>query len=113
MLLNAVRVTDKATSPFASMEKTFEELPPGQQATSTSPMKYTGGSLRSHAIEKAITGRMMIWPTMPSSTALGLCAISVIAFLLISMPRRNIKAIRIGITIHIVFIGRTNSDLSI
>jgi hypothetical protein len=26
---------------------------------------------------------------------------------LISMPRRNIKAIRIGMTIHIVFIGRT------
>ena len=59
MLLNAVRVTDKATSPFASIENTFDELPPGQQATSTSPMKYTGGSFRIHAIENAMTGRMM------------------------------------------------------
>ena len=59
MLLNAVRVTDKATSPFASMEKTFEELPPGQQATSTSPMKYIGGSSRNHATENAMTGRTM------------------------------------------------------
>ena len=58
MLLNAVRVTDSATSPFASIEKTFEELPPGQQATSTRPMKYTGGSFRSQAIENAMTGRM-------------------------------------------------------
>jgi hypothetical protein len=60
MLLIAVRVTDKATSPLASMEKTFDELPPGQQATSTSPIKYTGGSLRSHAVRNAITGRMII-----------------------------------------------------
>ena len=38
-LLIAVSVTDRATSPFASMENTLEELPPGQQAMSTSPMK--------------------------------------------------------------------------
>ena len=38
-LLIAVSVTDRATSPLASMENTLEELPPGQQAMSTSPMK--------------------------------------------------------------------------
>ena len=38
-LLIAVRVTDRATSPRASIENTLEELPPGQQATRTSPMK--------------------------------------------------------------------------
>jgi hypothetical protein len=104
MLLIAVRVTDKATPPLASMEKTFDELPPGQQATRTSPIKYTGGSFRSHAVENAIIGRRTICPIMPSSTALGLCAISVKAFLLMSMPKRNIMTIRIGITIHMEFI---------
>lgn len=39
MLLTAVRVTDKATSPFANIENTLEELPPGQQAMSMIPMK--------------------------------------------------------------------------
>ena len=39
MLLQAVRVTESATSPLASMENTLEELPPGQQAMSTNPMK--------------------------------------------------------------------------
>ena len=38
-LLSAVRVTERATSPLASMEKTFEELPPGQHATRTRPIK--------------------------------------------------------------------------
>ena len=44
MLLSAVSVTDRATSPLANLEKTLEELPPGQQAMSTRPMKKTGGS---------------------------------------------------------------------
>ena len=39
MLLIAVNVTDSATSPFANLEKTFDELPPGQHAMSTIPMK--------------------------------------------------------------------------
>ena len=39
ILLNAVKVTDSATSPFASIENTFDELPPGQHATNTNPMK--------------------------------------------------------------------------
>ena len=43
MLLRAVRVTERATSPPASLEKTLDELPPGQQAMSTRPMKNTGG----------------------------------------------------------------------
>ena len=38
-LLKAVSVTERATSPLASIEKTFDELPPGQQATSSSPRK--------------------------------------------------------------------------
>jgi hypothetical protein len=39
MLLNAVNETDNATSPFANIEKIFEELPPGEQAMSMIPMK--------------------------------------------------------------------------
>ena len=45
MLLIAVRVTESATSPPASLENTFDELPPGQHAISTRPMKNTGGRL--------------------------------------------------------------------
>jgi hypothetical protein len=67
-------------------------------------MKYTGGSFRSHAVRNAMAGRIMSWPINPSTTALGLCAISVKAFLVMSMPSMNISTIRIGITIHIVFI---------
>ena len=39
MLLTAVSVTDNATSPFANIENTLDELPPGQQAMRTIPMK--------------------------------------------------------------------------
>ena len=38
MLLNAVKVTDNATSPFISMENTFDELPPGHHATDVLPL---------------------------------------------------------------------------
>jgi hypothetical protein len=103
-LLSAVSVTDNATSPFASIEKTFEELPPGQHAISTSPIKYTGGRFRIQATRKAIVGSTTSCPSMPNSTALGFLAISVKAFLFKSIPNRNINTIRIGITIHIVFI---------
>lgn len=39
ILLIAVSVTDKAILPLASIEKTLEELPPGQHATKTNPIK--------------------------------------------------------------------------
>ena len=45
MLLMAVSVTDKATSPFANMENTFDELPPGQQAMSMMPINSPVGIL--------------------------------------------------------------------
>ena len=38
-LLRAVRLTESATSPFAIMENTLDELPPGEQAISTKPIK--------------------------------------------------------------------------
>lgn len=39
MLLRAVRDTESATSPLASIEKTLEELPPGEQAIIIIPIK--------------------------------------------------------------------------
>ena len=103
-LLSAVSVTDNATSPFASIEKTFDELPPGQQATSTSPIKYAGGNLSTQATVKANKGSRIICPDRPNSTALGFRATSVNAVFFKLMPNRNIRTMRIGITIHIVFI---------
>ena len=55
-LLSAVRVTDRATSPPASLENTFDELPPGQQAISISPIKNTGVRLKAQANPSAISG---------------------------------------------------------
>ena len=60
MLLIAVNVTDNATSPFANIENTLDELPPGQHAMSTSPMKYTGGRFSIHAKAKAMRGSNII-----------------------------------------------------
>ena len=42
ILLHAVNVTDSATSPFANMENTLLELPPGLHATSIMPMINKG-----------------------------------------------------------------------
>ena len=38
ILLSAVKRMDSATFPFANIENTFEELPPGQQAMRMTPM---------------------------------------------------------------------------
>ena len=43
ILLKAVSDTESATSPFANIEKTLLELPPGQQAIRTKPTAMTGG----------------------------------------------------------------------
>ena len=58
-LLNAVNVTDSATSPFASIENTLLELPPGQHAISTIPIKYTGGNLSAQPNANAIAGSII------------------------------------------------------
>ena len=42
ILLNAVSVTDSATSPLASIEKTLLELPPGLHATNMIPIMNKG-----------------------------------------------------------------------
>ena len=107
-LLTAVSVTDRATSPLASIEKTLEELPPGQQAISTNPIKYIGETLSSEASRKAIEGNRTNCPTIPKITALGLRTTFIKASLLSSVPSRNIRTMRMGITIQIVFIRRTN-----
>ena len=102
ILLIAVSVTERATSPFANMENTLEELPPGQQAISIIPMKYTGGNFKRHAKTKAITGRINNCPVIPMITARGLRATLVKESLFKSVPNRNIRTIRIGITIQII-----------
>ena len=104
MLLSAVRVTDKATSPLASIENTFDELPPGQQATNVRPMKYMGGRFSAHAMPNAINGNRTICPAIPAKIARGFFVTPSKAFLSRSVPSRNISTNRIGITIQTVFI---------
>jgi hypothetical protein len=104
MLLIAVSVTDNATSPLANIEKTFDELPPGQHATNTIPIKYMGGNFIIHAKAKAMRGSIINCPIIPIITARGLRATSVKDFLFKSVPNKNIKTIKMGITIKIVFI---------
>ena len=62
MLLNAVRVTESATSPPASMENTLLDEPPGQQAMSMVPITKIGARLKPFATHQAITGRRRICP---------------------------------------------------
>jgi hypothetical protein len=68
-------------------------------------MKYTGGNFNAHATAKAISGSRTICPTNPNNTAFGCLATLVNASLFKSIPSRNINTMRMGITIHIVFIN--------
>jgi hypothetical protein len=52
-----------------------------------------------------MSGSSTICPTIPVKTALGFLATPAKAFLSRSMPKRNINTMRIGITIHIVFMN--------
>lgn len=69
-LLTAVSDTDRATSPLASIEKTLDELPPGQQAMSIRPMVKSGLSDKAPATPQAMRGSRSSWPIMPARTAL-------------------------------------------
>ena len=104
-LLNAVSVTDKATSPLASIEKTFDELPPGQQAISISPMNHTGGSRNASATPKAMSGSARSCPSSPATTAAGRRNTPANACRSSSIPSWNISTIRMGSTIQMVFIA--------
>ena len=95
MLLSAVRDTESATSPLASIEKTLEELPPGEQAIIIIPMKNTGSTSNIKQMIKAMSGRNNICPTIPAMTGLG----------------RVRKAL--GSTIQTVFIIRIKKTLQI
>ena len=70
-LLIAVRVTERATSPPASLEKMLDELPPGEQAMSIRPMKNTGVRLKAQPSPRAMRGSRMICPQRATKKALG------------------------------------------
>ena len=103
-LLNAVSVTDNATSPPASMENTLLELPPGQQAMSTTPTKNTGFRCMAHANPNANTGSTTSCPNKPTSTGRGERNKRVKSSNLSVSPKSNINTNRIGITMNIVLI---------
>ena len=71
-LLIAVSVTERATSPPASLENIFDELPPGEQAISIRPMKNTGGRWNRCPSPRAMSGRSTICPVRATMKALGL-----------------------------------------
>ena len=104
-LLRAVSRTDSATSPPASLEKMLEELPPGQQAISTIPMKKTGGSRKASASPAARIGSRTICPNRAMTTALGRLKTRRKSSIFSVNPRSNIRTVRIGSTISSVFIS--------
>ena len=108
ILLHAVSVTDNATSPFASMENTLLELPPGQHATSIMPMMNNGVWCMAYGVREqipqAINGSRIICPTNPISTGLGRSAISRKSAGLSVKPKSNIMSVNIGSTMKMVFI---------
>ena len=73
--LTAVRDTDRATSPFASIEKILLDEPPGQHAMSITPIKNIGGNENKNANAHAMMGRMISCPKRPVSIAFGRFAI--------------------------------------
>ena len=105
MLLSAVSITERATSPPASLENTFEELPPGQQAISIRPMKNTGVSLKAHAKPKAIHGNSTSCPTIATTIGQGLRNTFPKSSNRSDSPKSNISSVSIGSTIQIVFIS--------
>lgn len=106
MLLTKVRETDRATSPFAILENTLDELPPGQHATSITPMSIVVGSETNRSIQKAMTGSMTSCPNKPMATARGCFKTIRKSFHSSDSPRSNISKVRIGITIRILFIEK-------
>ena len=57
MELQAVKVTESATSPRASMEKTLLELPPGLHAMSMMPKKKKGVRWKIEPTTQAMRGQ--------------------------------------------------------
>ena len=112
MLLSAVSVTDRATSPPANLENTLDELPPGQQAMSTSPMKKTGGSFRRYASPRAIAGRKTSWPTRATTMGQGRRKTFPKSSNRSASPRSNIRRVRMGRTILMVFIRLCRKSIS-
>ena len=107
-LLHAVSVTDRATSPLANIEKTLLELPPGLQATSMIPMMANGERLLANGertMSHAMRGNRTIWPTSPTSTGTGRCAMSRKSCGRSVSPKSNIRTVSIGSTINIAFIS--------
>ena len=102
--LTAVRDTDRATSPFASIEKILLDEPPGQHAMSITPIKNIGGNENINANAQAMIGRMMSCPNMPVSIALGRLAISTKSEGWSVRPSSNISNVSIGKTIRMLFI---------
>ena len=105
-LLSAVRVTDRATSPPASLENTLEELPPGQQAIKIRPIKNTGSSLNAHASPSAMSGSSTSCPT--SATTMGHGRVNTFpkSSNLSESPRSNIRSVSMGNTIQIAILQK-------
>ena len=104
MLLQAVSDTERATSPLANIENTFDELPPGQQAISTKPIRKIGSRPKALPMSHASTGKMMIWPMRPASTGRGRVLNSLKSSIFRFRPNSNISRVKMGNTIQIVFI---------
>ena len=104
MLLHAVSDTDSATSPLAIIENTFDELPPGQQAISTKPIRKMGSNFSAHPISHANAGRMIICPIRPAITGLGRYLNNLKSSNSKFKPSSNMSKVKMGNTIQIVFI---------
>jgi hypothetical protein len=89
---------------LAIIENTLDELPPGQQAMSTKPMRKMGSNLSAHPMSHARAGRMMICPTRPAITGLGRYLKSLKSSNSKFKPSSNMSSVKMGNTIQIVFI---------
>lgn len=103
-LLKAVRDTDNATSPLAIMEKILDELPPGEQAISTKPIKKSGSNLKTKPMANANKGKNTNCPTKPATIGRGRWRNNLKSVTRKVKPNSNINNVRMGNTIHTAFI---------
>ena len=89
---------------FIYIENILEELPPGQQAISSRPIKYTGGREKTVPTTMASAGSSKSCPPKPVSRSFGLSFKSRKSFTSSVRPSVNIRIMRIGSTISMVSI---------
>ncbi len=92
-----VIATERATSPLARYDTTFDAVPPGQQPTRMTPAASAGGSCSAAAISQPRNGMMAYCATTPITTGMGRLAIMAKSGAVSVSPMPNMMIPRSGL----------------